>query len=581
MSSGFERAFYPFVECCEPHDILKVSCWTRHGDPSLLPKILGETSLAKAVREHHEKRWLSDKLAAAIARPFFDSVDYVKGNLDSGTLFFIPVYEPEGRAVVTWSREDRVKLQHDLWSLCEKWLKSGVRLEEVYRRLNERLAYFPADTWAPISSLKAHHISTAILHEQDEGVLKNAVKESIEKVGYANLILMVIGLDESEFHKLRELREFEKVRRETVERLRYLLFGRLKSSYGTVLPLLRVGDELITVTVDRNVKRVPIVNAVLNTLAELNIRCVIRITRFRVEQKRSEKRREMYYVVTDRSGEEEYGIGITLEEGVEAGRAEFARYMDSPLVAWIFLEPDGELPELCERFIADYASRVMERLAAEHGLEGWSRADVRFSASPDMMLTIADCYNRFLEDLLREVKGVAPVTVSFRRSILLAGLKSVERGFKLHEDVLRMRGRIHIPVRVATIVTYPKNPFWRVLELKLNFPDAMTVYLRGGVPLSLKEEDFKLMMDIRGMLKSIKSSVWHEEILPYAARSLSELEFELERLSSGRGKISREQAGRIMEFARRLDHNHRDEPEEVRRRIRYAAFKRLADFTGK
>jgi hypothetical protein len=36
-----------------------------------------------------------------------------------------------------------------------------------------------------------------------------------------------------------------------------------------------------------------------------------------------------------------------------------------------------------------------------------------------------------------------------------------------------------------------------------------------------------------------------------------------------------------MEFARRLDHNHRDEPEEVRRRIRYAAFKRLADFTGK
>jgi len=576
-----ERPLYPLVEYCEPHDILKVSFWTRHGDPSLLPKLLTETSLAKAVREHHEKRWMSDKLAAAIARPFFDSVDYVKGDLDFGTLFFIPVYEPEGRNVVVWSREDRVKLQHDLWSLCEKWLKSGVRLEEVYRRLNEKLAYFPADTWAPVSSLKAHHVSTAILHEQDEGVLKSAVKESIERVGYANLILIAIGLDESAFHKLRELREFEKLRRETVERLRYLLFGRLRDSYGAILPLLRVGDELITITVDRSVRRVPIMNAVLNALAELNIRCVVRVTRFRVEQKRSEKRGEMYYVVTGRSGEEEYGVGITLEEGVEAGRAEFARYMDYPLVAWIFLEPDGKLPELCERFIMDYASRVMEHLAAEHGLEGWSPADVRLSASPDMMLTIADCYNRFLEDLLREVEGVAPVTMSFRRSILLAGLRSVERGFKLHEDVLRVRGRIRIPVRVATVVTYPKNPFWRVFELKLNFPDAMTVYLRGGMPLSLKEEDFRLMMDIRGMLKSIKSSVWHEEILPYAARSLSELEFELERLSSGKGKISREQANRIMEFARGLDHNHRDESEDARRRVRLAAFKRLADFTGK
>jgi len=92
-----ERPLYPLVEYCEPHDILKVSFWTRHGDPSLLPKLLTETSLAKAVREHHEKRWMSDKLAAAIARPFFDSVDYVKGDLDFGTLFFIPVYEPEGR----------------------------------------------------------------------------------------------------------------------------------------------------------------------------------------------------------------------------------------------------------------------------------------------------------------------------------------------------------------------------------------------------------------------------------------------------------------------------------------------------
>ena len=581
MSSRSSRPLYPLVEYCEPHDILKVSCWTRHGDPSLLPKLLCETSLAKAVKEHHEKRWLSDKLAAAIARPFFDSVDYVKGDLDSGTLFFIPVYEPDGRAVVTWSREDRVKLQHDLWDLCGEWLRSGVRLEEVYRRLNERLAYFPADTWAPVSSLKAHHVSTAMLHEQGEGVLKSAVKESIDRVGYAELILMVIGLDESAFHRLRELREFERLRRETIEKLRYLLFGRLKDSYGVTLPLLRVGDELIAMTVDRTVNRVPIVDAVLNTLAKLNVRCVVRITRFRVEQKRSERRREMYYVVTGRSGEEEYGVGIVLEEGVEAGRAEFARYMDSPLVAWVFLEPDDELPELCERFIADYAIRVMEHLATEHKLGGWSPVDVRLSVSPDMMLTIADCYNRFLEDLLREVRGVAPVIVSFRRSILIAGLRSVERGFKLHEDILRVRGRIRIPVKVATIVTYPKNPFWRVFELKLNFPDAMTVYPRGGVPLSLREEDFRLMMDIRGMLRSIKSTVWHEEILPYAARSLSELEFELERLSSGKGKITREQADKIMEFARRLDYNHRDEPEDVRRRVRLAAFKRLADFTGR
>ena len=581
MSSKPERPLCPLIEYCEPHDILKVSYWTRHGDPSLLPKFLSETSLAKAVKEHHEKRWLSDKLAAAIARPFFDSVDYVKGDLDSGMLFFIPVYEPEGRAIVIWSHEDRAKLQDYLWDLCEKWLRSNVRLEEIYRRLNEKLAYFPADTWAPVSSLKAHHISTAILHEQDEGILKSAVKESIDRDGYAELILITIGLDESAFHRLKELREFERLRRETVERLRYLLFGRLKSSYGVTLPLLRVGDELITMTVNRVVSRVPIVNAVLNTLAELNIRCVVRVTRFRVEQKRSAKRREMYYVVTGRSGEEEYGVGIVLEEGVEAGKAEFARYMDSPLVAWVFLEPDGELPELCERFITDYASKVMEHIATEYKLGKWSLVDVRSLVSPDMMLTIADCYNRFLEDLLREVKSVAPVIMSFHRSILLAGLRSVKHGFKLHEDILKVRGRIHIPVKIATVVTYPKNPFWRVFELKLNFPDAMTVYPRGGMPLSLKEEDFKLMMNIRGMLKSIKSTVWHEEILPCAARSLSELEFELERLSSGRGKITREQADKIMEFARKLDYNHRDEPEDIRRRVRLAAFKRLADFTGR
>lgn len=561
-----------------PHDILKINHWTRHTDPSLLPEFLRDTHIAKAVEEHHSKRWVSDKLASAVARPFFDSLDYVKGDLDSGTLFFIPIYGPNGRDIVIWDGSSRASLQKEVWRIFEDAYRIGDKgFVKACRKVNERLVYFPADTWSPISSLKAHHIVTAILHEQDESLLKGIVESSIKKDGFVDLLMLTIGLNDIIFHKLRELREFYKQRNETIRRLRFLLPGNLRRLYGVTLPLVLIGDELITITVDRSIKGVPILKAIINTLSDIGVVCVLRVTRIRVRREKSVKRKDLYYIVDQVSDEGVYSIGSSLEEGVDRGSAEFANYMDYPIVVWIDLEVDGDLPSVCRRFVEDYAIKIMERIAADYKLGEVIPFKARFVASPDVMMTVVDDYNRFLRDLQSKTR-CKPVIQGFYRSLFLAGVKSLGKAFSIHEVIIRLKKRLHIPVISTSIVTYPKNPFWRVVELMFKFPNTMILYPRGGVTLSLKEDDFNLMMKIKDVVKGIKPSVWEEEVVPSAARSLAELQFELECLSTGKGKITSKQASEILEFARRLDENHKDEPEEVRRKIRLAAFKRLAAF---
>ena len=101
------------IGSCEPHDVLKLCYWTRHDNVELLPDFLKNTSLASVIARHHRRRWISDRLASAMARPFFDGTDFVKGDLDSGTLFFIPVYEVRAcrEGAIAWKSEDRRRVR--------------------------------------------------------------------------------------------------------------------------------------------------------------------------------------------------------------------------------------------------------------------------------------------------------------------------------------------------------------------------------------------------------------------------------------------------------------------------------------
>jgi len=561
-----------------PHDLLKVAYWKKHYDISKLPKFLQNTITGKAIEEHHDK-WISDRLAACIARLFFDGTEFIDGDLDGGTLFFIPVYENKDcqNGVIKWDSAKRKELQEKLFKIYEEeYKKGGKNWEKIANnKVNKELMYFPADTWTPFVSLMAHHAITYILHTPDEGYIKHWIEEIAPKKGeIPELILLFIGIPEIEVYRLKELRKFHSIRKYTLKIIRRLL-SKLN------IRSIKIGDEVITLVVNYKIRDKPLLESIINEIIRSNIRCTLRIISIPIKKEISEKRRKSYWIIADKPIINSYTVGTSLESGFEVGRAEWAKHLEAKEVAWICIKPKGNIITCCEEFIKNYAIEIMDKIAQKYGFEFSKKIEPKFLASPDLMLTIIQDYHKFLNDVRSYLHLDSSILMSFSKSLFIVSIHDRSKAFRIYERLLDIAKNLHISIEISMIVTHSKFPFWKVLELIDIYSNKFTIYPRGGMPVSLKPEDFKLMKDMIPIVKEIKSTVWKEEIVPVSIKSLEEFEFELERLSSGsKQKINQYQKEKILNFIKELENNHKDESEESKRKIRYSAFNRLSDFAG-
>jgi hypothetical protein len=99
--------------------------------------------------------------------------------------------------------------------------------------------------------------------------------------------------------------------------------------------------------------------------------------------------------------------------------------------------------------------------------------------------------------------------------------------------------------------------------------------------MSLKSSDLELMKKMIPIVKGMKRSTWYNEILPASIKSIEEFIFEIERIYNGKHKISISQKEELINFIKELENNHKNENENMKRKVRYNVFKMLADFVGR
>ena len=542
---------------------------------SFLPSALKNTDTWAAVERHHRERWHSDYLSAAIARQFFDGSEYFDGDLENGEHYFIPVYETSEcvNGVIRWSYVRRNKLDQEIRTVYdEEHLRGGMDWERrASRRVNALLQYFPADTWTPFVSLAAHHMMTWILHEQGEGEIKNAVETNHE------LCLLAFKVNETEFYKLKELRSFNAKREQTFQSLNKILRDKLSTICGVKLLTLRVGDELLTITVNRNVQQKSFIDIILRTVASSNLQILAKLVQVPIGRLPSKMRNRDYWVVNGSVAEKEHGFGF-ISEDASVGRAEWEPHLYKKWVAWISIEPRQNLVESCREFVENYAVKVLENLPHKSGVALDNRYEIQ--ASPDLMFSVIIGYQAFLDDVVRCLQSNSAIVRSFSKSLFALGVDQYAEAFVAYDHLMRLRQKLHIHINVSMVVTNPKFPFWNVLEVFYSHQNNIVIVPRGGVTLSLTEKDFELMNTVLPAVKEIKPTVWKREIVPVSARQLKEFEFELERLTIGKLKLTTRQRDEVLKFVLKLEANHQDSDEGRRKRIRYEAFKRLGDFAG-
>jgi hypothetical protein len=340
---------------------------------------------------------------------------------------------------------------------------------------------------------------------------------------------------------------------------------------------LRVGDELLTITVNRNVQQKSFIDIILRTVASSNLQILAKLVQVPIGRLPSKMRNRDYWVVNGSVAEKEHGFGF-ISEDASVGRAEWEPHLYKKWVAWISIEPRQNLVESCREFVENYAVKVLENLPHKSGVALDNRYEIQ--ASPDLMFSVIIGYQAFLDDVVRCLQSNSAIVRSFSKSLFALGVDQYAEAFVAYDHLMRLRQKLHIHINVSMVVTNPKFPFWNVLEVFYSHQNNIVIVPRGGVTLSLTEKDFELMNTVLPAVKEIKPTVWKREIVPVSARQLKEFEFELERLTIGKLKLTTRQRDEVLKFVLKLEANHQDSDEGRRKRIRYEAFKRLGDFAG-
>lgn len=576
MNEKMNSKVHVLVEA-PPHDIGKIKYWKRHTNdkiflPSFIPKSsiedicpIKSNDLRRYVKKHHENFPLkfADRISSAIGRMKF-KYSYWKGEEDE-TYYFFKIYgEP-----ILWTKERR----ENLWKKIIEILKSGVS-KGTYSRINELLSNFPQDSRFPFVSLKTHHWATQALYEQmcellNQKKLERSEDAILNTIVYFVLISLYLPGLRSEsgtsFHRLKDLREFFKLRESMLNILRISLkkFHPLPS-----------GDDLILLCFsDLKLKEL------IDTLMMANVPVDLRIVGF--------KFKKIWYsgkliLTVDKVENEDLSLGGGDRLEISPGKAEWADVLDGKFkyIIWFFmrnkdiLDCSSEFLDNSELFIADLEKKgIIKRNKTEE-------KEVSECISPDLIVSVADGYSKFVVELLSRCFKGRPMKIieSFGTTLFIWGINREEDALRVYSSLLNGMKNLNlmIPTNLVAVVAKPKHPFWHILKVANRFSDSCIIFLGGGKLVVLVDEDVERIRRAIPHIRNVSRKIMHSLATEAKRLGKEHLKLRIEALAEDR-KINKGAEKELLSLVDYFSEKYKEE--HIRKKITRMAFEELSSFT--
>lgn len=557
-----------------PHDLLKVVDWKRHTDRrrirELLPKDVREgfrvickamdgrveeRSFEDILRGHQstdgfwERTWaFADRLAAASARLRLEYDYWYGGQSDP---FFVGVYGD----IVIWDKEKREALWRRIVDVFLRYCKMN-KSQRAFEEVNELLGKFPADSRFPFVSLKTHHWLTQAINV-NRLFWEKCVKEG-KNVVFDRLYLLRVSLPESCFHRLKELRRFRALCSKALQKVVDGLSERKPLKIGDDVYLIVLGEEEI--------------DKVRRFLLGCGFGFDVEVFEWRVERKltktRFDGKAELNFLITD-FNKFSFSVGAfeDWEPKLEKA-AEWADILESEckFVAWIRLKPVLDAMGLVdvEKLIGEFLdwgeSELFNRFGSKR-IELKEKVLQKITLCPEILVSVVEGYYEFLKDCVsavsRKVSNYGIITLSFGESLLVCGVDDFSEAFDVYCGLLDLESRLHVggAVALSMVVSKPKYPFWRVLEV-LSVGRSVLALVEGDKMVSLDKDDVSLVRSVKPSIRAAPRSQFHE-IINYSRRAGIE---ELKLFIEGKGasskipfRASKALCGLIDKFARKYE----------------------------
>jgi len=528
-----------------PHDILKVVDWRRHYfrgaienffPPNCRGKykvtyrnIIGKEeskSLEQIIEGHHstkafwESLWAyADRLSTPAGRFRLECDYWCWSNSDP---FFVRVYGD----IKVWSQRDREELFRAMAAILEEYCDREGERHKAFEEINDLLSSYPSDSRFPYTSLKTHHWLTEAIRRNEVFWKKvSSAKQLMRKEpAFDKLYIIRVSVSEVQFHRLKEIRGFIELRRRILE-----VAGSRIAGFSP----LRIGDDLYVVCLEEGE-----LNGLIKALAETGFGFDVSVFEWSVSREVRcvglDDRPELIYVIRDAVERPQISIGVYEDfDYVPESSAEFSRILegDYEYVAWISIEPKGDMKELSQKFLEWGENELKTRFSDRRRELKEPVREPTAILSPEIALSIADGYNMFLEDCAKAISPENPkesiVVKSFSRTIFIRGINNPSEAFQIYGSISDLKAKLHIPSIFSVVTVKPKYPFWRVLELFRHDADCL-IFIVGEKMVKLTDDVVKILREVAGALGDTSKSQFSEIVKASRRAGLEELKFIIE-----------------------------------------------------
>ena len=542
-----------------PHDLLKVIDWGKHASKSAVEyffpahvkgkykisykDIEGKIkflTLEQVIEGHHseyrywEALWsYADKLSTPAGR-FRLEYDYWHwSNTDP---FLVKVYGD----IKEWTRHERDKLAKSIIVTLEKYCDAEEQ-HKAFEEINDLLGDFPSDSRFPYTSLKTHHWLTDAIRRNETfwKRLSSARRLKRSEPTFNNLYIVRISISETQFHRLKEIRGFIELREKILE----ITKGRLFS-----FSPLQVGDDLYIVCLEENELK-----GIISLLAETGFGFDISVFEWSITREERHvrvDRPEKIYTIKEAIERPQISIGAyeSLDYTPESS-AKYSKILegDYEYIAWISIQPKGDMKELSQKFLEWGESELKSRYADRRRELKEPVREPTALLSPEIALSIAEGYDEFLEDCAKIINPINPqesiVIKSFSRTIFIRGLNELSEALQTYNDIANLKARLHMPIVFSIVVTKPKYPFWRILELFRHDADYL-MFIVGEKMVKLSDDVVGLLRNVISSLRNTSRSQFSLIIKASRRAGLEELKFMIEGKAAD-GKIPPEASKKL------------------------------------
>jgi hypothetical protein len=524
-----------------PHDLLKVVDWGRHASRKVVEDFFPERvrekyriphrniegkiefrSLERVISGHHsrdafwERLWSYADRLSTVAGRFRLEYDYWYWS--GADPFFVKVYGD----VKEWGREARDSLAKAMRAVLEEYCDREGEQHRAFEEINDLLKDYPSDSRFPYTSLKTHHWLTDALRRNETLWRRCFSRDPV----FDSLYIIRVSISETQFHRLKEVRGFIELRERILEIARSKLFD--------FFPL-RIGGDLYLACLEESEK-----DKVVSMLAELGFGFDVTVFKWRIAREKrlvgpEEEPEEHIYVIKEAQELPQVSVGAYEVHGEYApeSSAEYSRILEGEYeyVAWVSVEPKGDMMELAQSFL-EWGERELKARYGSRRRE--LKEPVREPTallSPEIALSIAEGYSDFLEDCAKAINPSKPeesvVVKSFDRTIFIRGLNDLSEGLNVYNGIAEAKAKLHIPSVFSVVVTKPKYPFWRILELFKTDVDCI-VFVVGEKMVKLTDDVVKLLRETASTLRDTSRSQFSDIIRASRRAGLEELKFIIE-----------------------------------------------------